>query len=396
MEARREEEGDAVTEKHDDAHHGHGHGHGHDDRSPWIQHHYDDAQHQFDAGKLGIWFFLAQEILFFSALFVAYILYRHHHPEIYLYANHYLDVKWGAINTAVLIISSLTAAWSVRCAQLGNRKGLIATLAITILCACGFLGIKYIEYSHKFHEGILWGKRFDPCVSSGGAKLLTRGEHCAGMQRSECRPDDVDRDPAPGYQVACSVDEVVGQNRRNLPVCEMVSSNGGPPRPKNAPCWELQQNPWVCAPDEVAALVHYGDQKVRGKETEIQLTCESAPPAPQPTPDQLAAGPTQSRKVGDVIFGTAQRPTAQQLAQEARMGPPPEHTNMFFSIYFSMTGLHGIHVLVGVFVYIWLLVRAIKGHFTPDYFGPVDYAALYWHLVDLIWIFLFPLLYLIH
>jgi cytochrome c oxidase subunit 3 len=77
-------------------------------------------------------------------------------------------------------------------------------------------------------------------------------------------------------------------------------------------------------------------------------------------------------------------------------GPPPEHTSMFFTIYFAMTGLHGIHVLVGVFVFIWLLIRAIKGHFTPDYFGPVDFAALYWHIVDLIWIFLFPLLYLIH
>ena len=78
------------------------------------------------------------------------------------------------------------------------------------------------------------------------------------------------------------------------------------------------------------------------------------------------------------------------------MGPPPEHTNMFFTIYFAMTGLHGIHVLFGIGVFTWLLIRSLKGHFTPDYFGPIDYAALYWHIVDLIWIFLFPLLYLIH
>ena len=68
---------------------------------------------------------------------------------------------------------------------------------------------------------------------------------------------------------------------------------------------------------------------------------------------------------------------------------------MFFTIYFAMTGLHGIHVLFGVFVFTWLLIRAAKDHFTPEYFGPVDYAALYWHIVDLIWIFLFPLLYLV-
>ena len=95
--------------------HGDDHGHGHHG-SPFIQHHYDDAQHQFDSGKLGIWIFLAQEVLFFSALFVAYILYRVHHPEIYSYAHKWLDVKFGAINTAVLIFSSLTAAWAVRCA----------------------------------------------------------------------------------------------------------------------------------------------------------------------------------------------------------------------------------------------------------------------------------------
>lgn len=106
---------------HDGDHAGHDHGHGHGHGSRFIQHHYDDASHQFDAGKLGIWAFLVQEVLFFSALFVAYILYRTHHPEIYEYAHHYLQVKWGAINTGVLIVSSLTAAWSVR----ADRKSVV-------------------------------------------------------------------------------------------------------------------------------------------------------------------------------------------------------------------------------------------------------------------------------
>jgi cytochrome c oxidase subunit 3 len=61
-----------------------------------------------------------------------------------------------------------------------------------------------------------------------------------------------------------------------------------------------------------------------------------------------------------------------------------------------MTGLHGIHVLLGIGLWVWLLLRARRGEFGPQYFGPIDYAALYWHLVDLIWIYLFPLLYLIH
>src|SRR6187402_2131214 len=112
-----------------------GHGHG----SRFIQHHYDDARHQFEAGKLGIWLFLGQEVLFFSALFVAYIVYRHNHPEAFDYAHKYLDVKMGAINTAVLILSSLTAAWAVRAAQLAQRRLLIGLLSATIACAFAFL-----------------------------------------------------------------------------------------------------------------------------------------------------------------------------------------------------------------------------------------------------------------
>src|SRR5580765_1284201 len=111
--------------------HGDDHGHGHHG-SPFVQHHYDDAQHQFDSGKLGIWLFLAQEVLFFSALFVAYVLYRVHHGELYSYAHKYLDVKYGAINTGILIFSSLTAAWAVRAAQLNQTKRLIVCIVVTL------------------------------------------------------------------------------------------------------------------------------------------------------------------------------------------------------------------------------------------------------------------------
>jgi cytochrome c oxidase subunit 3 len=73
-----------------------------------------------------------------------------------------------------------------------------------------------------------------------------------------------------------------------------------------------------------------------------------------------------------------------------------ERVHIFFQIYYLMTGLHGLHVLVGMGLIGWLLIRAMMGTFGPGYFAPVDLVGLYWHLVDLIWIFLFPLLYLIH
>jgi cytochrome c oxidase subunit 3 len=394
--------------------HGGGHGHGHGSR--FIQHHYDDAQHQFDAGKLGIWFFLAQEVLFFSALFVAYILYRHHHPEIFAYASHYLDVKWGAINTAVLIISSLTAAWAVRAAQLGQKRLLVGTIAVTIACACGFLVIKYIEYSHKIHEGILFGDKFDPCVSSGGTPLITKQNHCdgtksavkfdraAGKATAGCLAATMDVDPkTPGPQLDCLVAELTfagagaarkESGRRDIPACNAPPGAHGHGGPTNKPCWIAQHNPLVC-PEGPGVLVLYADHKVRGDNIEIEATCNPAPAAAVPA-DPFADRPPEAAALGKRAIDPRPEPTKHDLVEEYAKGPPPENTNMFFSIYFAMTGLHGIHVLVGVFVFIWLLVRAMKGHFTPDYFGPIDYAALYWHLVDLIWIFLFPMLYLIH
>jgi heme/copper-type cytochrome/quinol oxidase subunit 3 len=502
------------------AHADHGHGAGHGSR--FIQHHYDDAQHQFDSGKLGIWLFLAQEVLFFSALFVAYILYRSHHPELYSYAHKYLDTKFGAINTAVLIFSSLTAAWAVRAAQLGQRKLLISMLAITIACACAFLGIKYIEYSHKVHEQILFGRYFDPCVSSGGTPLLTKSNQCAGHESTVQWKDgaaaagcfqDIDQDRSlRGVQASCKVEQVKVESYRPIPVApggshdcskgataiakgsgatfvftgacdevmvvgdrntikldtakklavkgtdntveaagidtfagdnttkrrfqkgattpaptlgpvtdadvdenkqltreverspiaaqcpDPVPLAGAPVTQAKYPCWRPAYQPAVCGPKsgkpQYGVIVEYGDHGTRPPELRIEATCAAAPAA-TPAADRFAEV-QQAPRVGERAIAPGGKLTPHEERALEIAGPPPENTGMFFTIYFAMTGLHGIHVLVGVFVFVWLLIRAVRGHFTPDYFGPIDFAALYWHIVDLIWIFLFPLLYLIH
>ena len=90
------------------------HEHGH---NPYLAHHFDTEEQQFDSGKLGMWLFLATEILLFSGLFCAYSVYRASHPEIFIYAHQYLDKFWGGLNTVILIFSSFTMAWAVRCAQ---------------------------------------------------------------------------------------------------------------------------------------------------------------------------------------------------------------------------------------------------------------------------------------
>lgn len=226
----------------DHGHDAHGH-HG----PKWLAHHFDTPVQQFDTAKLGMWVFLVQELLFFSGLFVAYGVYRSWYPEMFRAASHQLDKIMGGTNTIVLLFSSFTAAMAVRSAQLGKKKATGNFLLITILCAFGFLVIKYFEYQHKFHAGLLPGRFFHP------------------------------------------------------------------------------------------------------------------------HPDHLVAHSL----------------------------PLPANTGSFFSIYFMMTGVHGIHVIVGIGVLIWIWLRNNRGDFSKEYFTAVDIAALYWHLVDLVWIYLFPLLYLV-
>ncbi len=261
-----------------------GDGHGGHGKYPFLAHHFDTPKHEFESGKLGIWIFLVTEVLFFGGLFCAYAIYRSLHPEIFVYSHYYLDTFWGAVNTGVLIVSSLTAAWAVRCAQLGQQRKLIVNIIATIALAFCFLGIKYIEYSHKFHDHILPGKHFNPTHEVW--ELDSYKAHQAKFGHGE------------GAALAA-------------------------------------EQPHVEAPA--------GEKK--------------APP------------------------GALKR---------------PRNASVFFSIYFCMTGLHGVHVVAGIITWLWVLRRARRGQYGPDNFGAVDFTALYWHLVDLIWIYLFPLLYLIH
>src|SRR5262245_10109801 len=141
--------------------HGGGHGgiHAHE---PHLAHHFDTPRQQFEAGKLGIRLFLVTEILFFSGLFCAYTVYRTLDPDVFEWGHYFLDTKLGALNTSVLIFSSLTAAWTVRNAQLRQHGALALNIVLTLACASTFMVVKYEEYSHKFHAGLLPGKHFNP------------------------------------------------------------------------------------------------------------------------------------------------------------------------------------------------------------------------------------------
>jgi cytochrome c oxidase subunit 3 len=204
--------------------------------------HFRNAEDEFDACKLGFWLFLATEVLLFAGLFCAYAMFRTLYPEAFAVGSHHLDVRWGGLNTVVLLISSFTVAMSIRCAQIDNQKWLKINLIITILCAFAFFFIKLaFEYIPKWSHGI--------------------------------RPGVLYTNPFPGH--------------------------------------------------------------------------------------------------------------------------PQEPT--WWSVYYGATGVHALHVLIGASLLGWCLYRSIRHKaYGPTHYTMLENAGLYWHLVDLIWIFLFPLLYLIH
>jgi cytochrome c oxidase subunit 3 len=205
-----------------------------------LAHHFPDLALQKQASGLGMWVFIAQEVMFFGGLFLVYTVYRALYARGFAEASHHLDWKLGALNTAVLIGSSLTMALAVHAAAVGHRRKTVLFLALTIALGSVFLGVKVIEYSDKFHHHLVPGESF-----------------------------------------------------------------------------------------------HFE-------------------------------------------------------------GTDPRAAQVFYSLYFAMTGLHALHMVIGIPIIAVIALGAWRGRFSPAYYTPVELTGLYWHFVDIIWIFLFPLLYLIH
>lgn len=332
----------SIVEPESAAPHDHGH---HGDHPEFLAHHFETPQQQYDSGKLGMWLFLINEVLFFSGLFVAYAVYRSNHPEIFVYAHQFLDKNLGAFNTVVLLFSSLTMAWAVRHAQLVNNRGLITCLAVTIGCAIMFLGVKAVEYSHKWDIGLYWAARFAPTDHHEGSSTLIWA----------CLPFII-------FSVVLAAATAVSKWR------------------------QYEQGFRFYGILFLASLAFY-----------VGLGSGIAVPAVMGSGDshgaaheQVAAHeqPAASHQVVLAHDDGAHLETADEEM--------PRNVGIFFSIYYMMTGLHVVHIIAGIIALSWLLWRALKRQFQAEYFGPVDSVGLYWHLVDLVWIYLFPLMYLIH
>jgi cytochrome c oxidase subunit 3 len=236
-----------------------------------VGHQFEELEQQNDAYIVGIWIFLVTEIMFFGALFLALTIYRYNYATAFEEAHNALNWKLGMLNTFILLTSSFFMAMAVRAKTLDIRSQTKMWLGLTLLCAFGFLTVKYFEYSAEIREHHFPGPTF----------------------RWEA-PSKADVEA-------------------NTPLVQMSE-----------------------APKGIASLGNY---------------------TPQPIEHH-----------------------AHQL---------------FFSLYFIMTGLHGLHVLVGILVLgcLWVLI-AVKHPAVEDYI-PLEIGGIYWHFVDIVWIFLYPLVYLI-
>ena len=204
-----------------------------------LAHHFSSLERQDDAARLGMWIFLATEVLLFAGLFTSYSYYRYLYPAAFAEGSRHMSLGLGTLNTFILLASSFTVAMSIHFTRAGRSKLASACLAFSVACGLAFLGIKAVEYSTHIHEGLLPGK----------------------------------------YLTSIEVKE-----------------------------------PGV---------------------------------------------------------------------------------SMFFTVYYLSTGLHAVHVVAGLTVLVVMAVRSWRGHFSPEWYTPLDLGGLYWHLVDIIWIYLYPLLYLI-
>ena len=207
----------------------------------FVAHQFDDPEQQHESAYLGMWVFLATEVLFLGGLFAAYSVYRFTYAAAFREASHHLYVSLGAINTAVLLCSSLTMALAVHASKLGRRRALIGYLLLTMLLGLVFLGIKATEYYLDYQEGLV---------------------------------------PLRGF---------------------------------------------------------------------------------------------------DFRFE----------------GSDPARARLFFNFYFAMTGLHALHVQIGICLIGVMVVLAWRNRFSAEYNTPVEITGLFWQFVDIVWVFLFPLLYLV-
>lgn len=286
--------------------------------------------------KLGIWLFLASEVMLFGALFSAYILLRVGAPE-GTWVHGLLNIPIGTFNTAVLITSSVTVVLSWAALQVGNFGRYKFYQAITILCALAFLAIKSYEYREKFLHHEVWLNH---------KVKVTHGDK------------EVETDRLIGH-IEYEGHHQYFWNTKRLKGTPEEKDKAGKVIKAAVPAVES----FKMIPD----AFHY-----------------------TMTPKELAHARAESK-------GKPHEAIEIKASDVKRLSAfVPSHST-YFAVYFTLTGLHGLHVLGGAIVifYIWGPGAKMWKTDPQRYMNRVEVSGLFWHFVDLVWIFLFPVIYLL-
>ncbi|MGB3544235.1 cytochrome c oxidase subunit 3 [Rubrivirga sp.] len=369
-----------------------------------LRHYFVSSEQQFEASKLGMWLFLATEILLFGGMFVAYGIFRVLYPELYEQASMQLDTALGAANTLVLLLSSLTMAWAIRAVQMDNRKLMIQMLSATILLASGFLVVKYFEYAHKFEYGIYPGVNFE--LNEGTQRVNDLTGAVPGtplfVPGGDEEMEDVEAGEADAGTIVTGDAPLVGDDQNTIPGESEAVPDGG-------------------AGDVLDAEPEGPGARIDAGAPDLEDEASAVPDALEATdvPDAVDADPVRGgaevpqESVAEALAGTdaLDGPEVTNPGEYNQDGLGTEHgedhggredeifsnrrAGIFFAIYYMMTGIHALHIIIGIIAIGFLVFFGARGKYSSVYYTPVENVGLYWHIVDIIWIFVFPLMYLI-
>ena len=345
-------------------------------------------------GKLAIWLFLATEIMFFIGLLGTYIVLRSGSPRLFYYHGQMLDKKLAGVNTLVLILSSLTVALAVDAARKNQRSKLVVSLLITVAMGFVFMGIKYVEYKDKFHhytvlaraekarsskQMFIYDGHATKTVTVNGEVGFPEGTRFVEVKA----PDGADQNPDLLNQ------PLIGPFKPGDVAGVVKDSKGVEKLQFDAPAQEDAPQTTLYTYDESKVVpLKDAEDRVRPKTwTLVGQRREVA--AGEPINVHSYVPSMEPHKAGEAHKHETFQFEHEQVNDSVWYGP---QKSPFYNCYFALTAVHGLHVIGGIIPLGLLLIQGIRGRIFA---GATEYIGLYWHFVDVVWIFLFPLLYLI-
>jgi len=363
-------------------------------------------------GKLCVWLFLSTEIMFFAALLGTYIVLRFGATRWPAPADVHLSEPIGAFNTFVLLMSSVTVVFAFEAAKKGKSSAARLWIAITLILGCLFLGVKAYEYSAKFAHGIYPRKGIERWSRERSQIYEKADVYYAAAVRQRLNTIQADLANVPEGMVLSDeakerlqistalvngmvgwVERTVARNPDAVKQHQALASMAYFIYHHHGSPYELEQ---LAAGVELAqAEKGELEEKLAALKAKQQST-EPTDPELQPLLAQIKNVSTRLAMVdahieaADILAGAEGGLNEQFHWLELPIVIPGG--NMWASTYFLLTGFHAIHVVVGLIAFLLLLVLPIQYDITKA--GILENVGLYWHFVDIVWIFLFPLLYL--